>query len=254
MKSYIKHIDTTSDDYYVNPYKFSNIELSNNLLLSNTDYEKQLNFIVKTLTSIIMSNNELTIDNNIYNNNQICSDNKFSYSDNKFTYSDKFIIFKYIANNDISELKKFLSKNNKIINIQDDDGDTALHIAIFVSNYDACNILINNNANMYIKDKWGQIAIHRLCFTLKNKNTIKIIDLILKSEKINNKKDIFNTLDKYNNTPLHLVIKYILRNNIVINKNILSIVNKLIEVTDINLTNNDGLTVKDLIEMLNLTK
>ena len=243
MKSYIKHIDTTSDDYYINPYKFSNIELSNNLLLSNTNYEKQLNFIIKTLTSIIMSNNELTKDNN----NEI-------YSDNKFNYTDKFIIFKYIANNDINELKNFLTKNNKIINIQDDDGDTALHIAIFVSNYDACNILIKNNANMYIKDKWGQIAIHRLCFTLKNKNTIKIIDLILKSEKINNRKDIFNTLDKYNNTPLHLVIKYILRNNIVINKNILSIINKLIEVTDINITNNDGLTVKDLIEMLNLTK
>ena len=242
-------IDTTSDEYYLNPYKCINLNINQKkLLLSDIDSDKNLNLIIKTLTSIIMSNNEL-LENNISYEPDIKSKSNI-----KTNQTDKFIIFKFVANNELKELNVFLSKNNENINIQDNDGDTVLHIAIFLSNYNACNILMGYGADMFIKDKWGQIPLHRICFTLKDKNTIKIIDLIIICQKKNNqKKNIFNYLDKYNNTPLHLVIKYILKNDISIDKVILSVINKLIELTNINLINNDGLSVKDLINMLNLT-
>jgi ankyrin repeat protein len=257
-------IDTTSDDYYLNPYKYINqnnntadtINYNNNITLydnnfdsnSNMDSNTNLNLIIKALTSIIMSNNEIPL-------NDISSKQNIKLKSNiKSNNVDKFICFKLVANNETNELNLFLSKNKENrenIDIQDDDGDTALHIAIFLSNYIACNILISNGANIFIKDKWGQIPLHRICFTLKDKNTIKIINLMFKHQQ---KSDIFNSLDKYNNTPLHLVLKYILKNNIIVDKNILSIINRLIELTNINLINNDGLSIKDLIDMLNLTK
>lgn len=162
---------------------------------------------------------------------------------------DDMIIFKLIANNDVVKLNKILSNDPKInINIQDGDGDTPLHIAIFLSNYEACKILINNGANMLIKDKWGQIPIHRLCFTLKNENCLKIINLILKYSNEN----ILNNIDKYNNTSLHLIIKYILKNNVIINKNIIRIIHKLCKFTDMNLINDDGLSLNDLINLIEI--
>jgi ankyrin repeat protein len=240
-------IDTTSDDYYLNPYKFKKkINNNDNSLLSNNN--SNLNLIIKTLTSIIMNNDE-TNDNNVIelNNNK---------SNNIETKNfDKFIIFKLIANNQNDKLHNLLANNDSLyVNIQDNDGDTALHIAIFLSNYDACNILIKNKANIFIKDKWGQTPLHRICFSLKNKDMIKIINLICKNQLIlNENNNIFNCIDNFNNTPLHLVIKYIIKNNINLDKNILAILQKLISLTDINLINNDGLSGKDLINMLNLS-
>jgi ankyrin repeat protein len=241
-------IDTTCDDYYINPYKFiNNIETNNNNIL-NTNTEINLNLIIKTLTSIIMSNDEIINDEII--NDEIINDENIKDSKLELNKNDNFIIFKFIANNDITGLKKILSKNYNLINIQDGDGDTALHISIFLSNYEACKILINNKANLLIKDKWGQIPLHRICFTLKDKNTLKIINLIIGCKE----KNICNIVDKYNNTPLHLVIKYILKNNIIIDKHILSIIYKLSELTDLNIVNNDGLSVNDLINLIGLSK
>lgn len=205
-------IDITMDNYYLNPYKFM---------------QKNLNiFNKKTLSK-----------------NNITNTNKF----------DKLIIFKLIANNNIDKLNDLIDNNTLLdINIQDKDGDTALHIAIFLSNYNACSILIKHNANIFIRDKWGQTPLHRLCFALENKSTIKIIDLINENQ-LNNKDNIFNSFDKFNNTPLHLVIKYLIKNKIKLNKNILFILHKLISLTNIKLVNNDGLSCKNLLTKLNIT-
>lgn len=270
-------IDTTFDEYYLNPYKLdkfnfhknnyydvnkiksssidlSNMNLSNmNLSLDKLNDNKNLNLIIKTLTSIIMSETNLN-----HTTNNDC---------------DKFIIFKLVANNQIDELKEFFLNNSTYdINIQDADGDTALHIAIFLSNFEACEILIKNNANLFIKDKWGQVPLHRICFALENKNIISIIKLIDKYQNliINNKNNniddnnnnnnklikfnennIFNSVDKFNNTPLHLVIKYIIKNRLKLNKNLLLIIKKLKSLTNINIINSDGLSIGELLELLN---
>lgn len=272
-------IDTTFDDYYLNPYKLDKFDSYNNKFKSTTtsiikslntndlpigdlpindlNNNKNLNLIIKTLTSIIMSDTKL-----------------ISTTTND---KDKFIIFKLVANNQIDELKNFFLNNSTYdINIQDSDGDTALHIAIFLSNLEACKILIKNNANLFIRDKWGQVPLHRICFALENKNIISIIELIDGCQKksityknnlnnINNldnvnnvyklrkfdKNNIFNSVDKFNNTPLHLVLKYIMKNKLKLNKNILLIIKKLKSLTDINIVNNDGLSIGELLELLN---
>lgn len=241
MKSY-NFIEMDVDDYYLNPYKFEKnnaIKLNKNTIDSNTN----LNCIIKTLTSIIMNNGELTIDN------QLIANDTTNYM------TDKLIIFKLVANDNIVKLIQLLDDNEKFlnINIQDNDGDTALHIAIFLSNYNACRVLIKYNADIYIKDKWGQTPIHRLCFALENKNIIKIIEII-NQKHCNEKNNIFNVCDKFNNTPLHLVIKYILKNKIKLNKHILAVLHKLISLTDIEIINNEGLTSNDLLNMLDISK
>lgn len=235
-------IDTTVDDYYLNPYKFTK---KNNIIVSDKkiiNSNSNLNYIIKTLTSIIMNNGELTNEQD-----------EFVNFNNNCDNIDKLIIFKLVVNNNIDKLIKTLDNNSFDINIQDNDGDTALHIAIFLSNYNACKILIQYDADIYIKDKWGQIPLHRLCFALENKNVVKIIELI--NQKYSNNKDkIFNNVDKFNNTPLHLVIKYILKNKMKLNKNILSVLYTLISLTDIEITNNEGISSKYLLNLLDISK
>lgn len=272
------YIDTTSDDYYLNPYKFINkIQcnrikedkiISTNCFSNNNDNNNDndnLSLIIKTLTSIIMENGKL--NNNDNHKLQKGSHDVNNNNNNNNENNDNLIIFKLVANNNISKLKNILANNHKLnINLQDNDGDTALHISMFLSNYDACEVLINHNANIFIKDKWGQTPLHRLCFAIENKNIIKIINLIKKKYLTNSKdstdlKDlmdsepcdnIFNYVDKYNNTPLHLVIKYILKNNIKLNENLIKVLRLMISLTDVNIINNDGLSISDLINMLNL--
>lgn len=47
-------------------------------------------------------------------------------------------------------------KKIKFIDVQDLDGNTALHVAAIAKNFDACDILMNNNANAKIKNKEGK--------------------------------------------------------------------------------------------------
>jgi ankyrin repeat protein len=254
-----KLIDISTDNYYLNPYKLNNSDLNHNKNTLLSDSDINLNLILKTLTSIIMTNSKITDNNDIVQfNKNIKSNNSDTINNDKINNFDKFIIFKLVANNNIDKLKNLLEKNNLLdINIQDDDGDTALHIAIFLSNIEACDILIKHNANIFIRDKWGQSPLHRLCFSIENKNLMQIINLIDKHNIYNDKldnKNIFNCVDKFNNTPIHLVIKYILKNKIKLNKNIISIIHRLISLSNINLVNNDGLSGSDLISMLNLSK
>lgn len=255
-------IDTTTDDYYLNPYKFTKNNTGN---IKNTSSNSNLNYMIKTLTSIIMNNSELVNDGELTNNNKLMDrerdgeDNRgMDGEDNR---GDKLAIFKLIANDNIDKLIKLLTNNHNNlynINAQDNDGDTALHIAIFLSNYDACKVLMQYNANIYIKDKWGQIPLHRTCFALENKNIIKIIELINQKQRyflcVEGSDNIFNNCDKFNNTSLHLVIKYILKNKIKLNKNILAVLHKLISLTDIEIKNDEGLSCNDLLNMLPLHK
>jgi ankyrin repeat protein len=185
--------------------------------------------------------------------------NPYNYINKVVDFDDKYLIFKYIINNNNNKFKELLNNKYLDINIQDIDGDTPLHIALFLSNYDVCKILIKLKANLFIKDKFDQISLHRICFALNNKFIIKIIDLINNNQnKIyekyfikNYEYNIFNNVDKYNNTPLHLVIKFIINNNIIIDNNIITILNKLISLTNINIINNDNISIKDLINILN---
>lgn len=236
-------IDTSSDNYYINPYKY----IFSKTNISNNNQDNELDSIIKTLSSIIIGNK-----NNIKNTNYLNNDT------NNFTKTEKknidTTLFKLIANNRIKEISNFVNSKKKInINVQDEDGDTPLHIAVFMCNFEACKILLENNANIYIKDKWGQTALHRICFCMDKNNSIKIInDFLNFSKNTDNNTNIFNYVDNSGNTPFHLVLKYIIKNNIQITKNHVKLISKLKILTDCQIKNKDSHTAIDLLKLINL--
>ena len=267
----VKKINTETDDYFLNPYKFkyngnnyNDLNFESGLLLFNSSNSNDLDLIIKTLTSIVMSNstsypdkNNVGRDNkNIYelksNNNldfeKISKNVNIINSDNeKDNFSQHSNVFKLVANNKFDELEKFVTNNKSSINIQDNDGDTPLHIAVFLGNIRACEVLINAGANIYIKDKWGQTSLHRICFCLDKQNILKIVNIFYKINKNNHNDSIFNQIDCFGNTPFHLILKYIIKNKIKLNKIHMKLIEKLKVLTNTELKNKEGFSVKDLL-------
>lgn len=206
----MKLININLDNYYLNPYKFI--------------YKKD-------------SDNIMDIIDNLINNNKVINTQTIDFNP---------LLFKLVANNNVTHLENIL-KNNKNINIneQDKDGDTPLHIAIFLCNIKIINILLKYNANLLIKDKWGQIPIHRLCFSI---NDIKIIDLVNIFLKYNH--NIFNEQDNYGNTTLHLILKHIIKNNIVLDDNHKILIKNIKKKMNTRLKNQDNQNINDLIKLL----
>lgn len=216
-------INMSLDYYYDNPTK---IILDKNLL--NNDFNNIDFDIIKLINSL----NPNTQNNNI---------KKF----NKKNFNP--LLFRLIANNQKDKLNSVLKNNeDKLdINIQDKDGDTPLHIAVFLCNLDIIKILINHGASIKIRDKWGQTAIHRLYFCMNDVQTIKIIELFC----IN--KANFNQKDNFGNTVLHLALKQIIKLEIKLNDNHYKFINKLKSLISIDIKNNENISIKDLLEMIN---
>lgn len=234
-------INTDLDIYYINPhnYKFNDNKNIDLIDIKNND----INEIVKNLTSVIMSNSidyENLILNQEISNVEITTD----YIDNN--------LFKLVVCSDISKLENILKNDINDINIQDEDGDTPLHLSVFLGNFDACNTLLLNGASLIIKDKWNQIPIQRICFCSGDIKIIKIVDLFNFYQKKNKLEiNIFNFVDNYRNTTLHLVLIYLIKNKIIINNNQIKLIKKLKKLTDNKIINNSGLSIKDLLQKLN---
>ena len=136
-------------------------------------------------------------------------------------------------------------KNNKNnINIQDKDGDTPLHIAVFLCNYEIIKILLDNDANINIKDKYGQTPIHRLYFGIKDDNINKIIKL-LEQKNIN-----FSTVDNLGNTVLHITLKQIIKFNTILTIKHKIFINKLKSLIPNDIRNNDNYSITELLEII----
>jgi len=210
--------------YYDNPKK---IILDKNLL--NNDLTNNIDFdIIKLINSL----------NPKIQNNNIKKFDKKNFNP---------LLFRLIANNQKDKLK-FVLKNNQEnlnINIQDKDGDTPLHIAVFLCNLDIIKILINHGASIKIRDKWGQTPIHRLYFGMNDVQIIKIIELF------HFNKANFNQKDNFGNTVLHLALKQIIKLEIKLNENNYKFINKLKSLISIDIKNNENISIKDLLEMIN---
>jgi ankyrin repeat protein len=213
-------INMSLDSYYDNPKK---IILDNNLLNNNfinNDFD-----IINLINSLNSNNNNKKFNNKKFNP----------------------LLFKLIANNQKDKLNSVLKNNeeNLDINIQDKDGDTPLHIAVFLCNLDIIKILIKHGASINIKDKWGQTAIHRLYFCMNDNQILKIIEL-LHINKAN-----FNQIDNFGNTVLHLALKQIIKLEIKLNENHYKFINKLKSLISIDIKNNENISIKDLFKMIN---
>jgi len=225
-------INLSLDSYYIDPQRY-NIKSTRNKN-DSTDSD-DITEIIKSLTNIVMNNN---FSNNVHLNENFNP-----------------ILFKLIANDQIKELEETIKSNKKInINIQDKDGDTPLHISVFLCNINAIKILLNSNANPMLKDKWGQTPLHRLCFCINESNIINIVDIFFnKFVKSNIKTDtsnIFNVVDNFGNTPTHLILKHIIKNNINLNENHIKLIKKVKNLTNKNIKNEDKQTMVDLISLI----
>jgi ankyrin repeat protein len=217
-------INMSLDYYYDNPTKIIlDKNLLNNDLIDNIDFD-----IIKLINSL---------------NSDTQNKKGFKFNKNNFNP----LLFKLIANNQKDKLNLVLKNNkeNLDINIQDKDGDTPLHIAVFLCNLDIIKILINYGASIKIKDKWGQTAIHRLYFCMNDNQTLKIIELFRIS------KANFNQTDNFGNTVLHLALKQIIKLEIKLNDNHYKFINKLKSLISIDIKNNENISIKDLLEIIN---
>jgi len=105
--------------------------------------------------------------------------------------------------NNIKITKKILSKNPKI-NIQNANGNTALHIAIIENNYVIANILCTKNNNYNLTNINGMTALHLLLYeTLNMSDELDVIlsrlnkyniDLLFNKTKLNMQDNDGNTV------------------------------------------------------------
>ena len=237
-----KYINTSWDDYYLNPYRFIIPEEEPNIISSPDSLVHIINNLTNSaVNNFNKSNLELTSNSILVNNNK--------NNDKPFNP----LLFKLIANDNIIQLENILKNKLGTLNLddQDKDGDTPLHISVFLANISAIKILINYGANIYLIDKWGQTSLHRICFSLGDSKSLEIIDIFIKTNK-KNTKNIFNIQDNYGNTPCHLVLKHIIKNKTVLNKNHKLLIKKISSKTNKNLKNIDGFTIDDLVKHIKL--
>lgn len=177
----------------------------------------------------------MTIDN-YYEKPKYIDNNKLSLFDP--------LLFTLIVNNQKKDLINVLKNNKNNINIQDKDGDTPLHIAIFLCNYDIVKILLDYGTDTNIKDKWGQTAVHRLYFGIKDDDIVKIIQL-LENRNIN-----FSDTDNFGNTVLHMTLKQIIKLKTIITTKHIIFINKLKSLISNDIKNNEDYSIKDLLEII----
>ena len=154
------------------------------------------------------------------------------------------ILFTLVVNNQKIDLINELKNNKNNINIQDKDGDTPLHIAIFLCNYEIIKTLLDYGSDTNIKDKWGQTAVHRLYFGIKDDDIIKIIQL-LEDRNIN-----FSDIDNFGNTVLHITLKQMIKFETTITIEHKIFINKLKSLILNDIKNNEDYSIKDLLEII----
>ena len=182
-------------------------------------------------------NNKINMSSDNYFENPVNFDN------NKLNRFDS-LLFTLVVNNQKKNLINQLKNTKNNINIQDKDGDTPLHIAIFLCNYEIIKILLDNGVDTTIKDKYGQTAVHRIYFGIKDDDIIKIIKL-LEDRNIN-----FSNIDNLGNTVLHITLKQIIKFETPITIKHKIFINKLKSLIPNDIKNNDNYSITDLLEII----
>ncbi|MCL4361344.1 ankyrin repeat domain-containing protein [Candidatus Dependentiae bacterium] len=85
---------------------------------------------------------------------------------------DSAKLFEAIEENNLLKLRFFLKKDFVNPNIQNELGETPLHIAVLVENIDAIIYLLGHGANIWITNKNGQTPIH---YAASKPDTLKFL-------------------------------------------------------------------------------
>jgi ankyrin repeat protein len=127
--------------------------------------------------------------------------------------NDDKVIFNYLKNHQIEELKNFINDNENIdINIKDSNNEYLIGYAVMYNNIDLVEFLLKKNAYIDVMCEDGKNVLH---IAIKY-NYLDMIDLILKYNKQNTGISILLLEDKKKYTPLHYAILY--NNYIIIKK------------------------------------
>lgn len=122
--------------------------------------------------------------------------------------NEENLLHTFAANNDIKILELLIDKSprkNIYVNKKNSEGYTALYYAIANKNYEACEILINNEANIFISNSENAFTFLPLLIDKdneeNNKKIIKIAELLL-----NRYKNLIDKPDVSASLPLNIAI------------------------------------------------
>jgi ankyrin repeat protein len=114
--------------------------------------------------------------------------------------------------NDI--IGKLIEYNNKIVgidilNLQDRDKNTPLHYCVIFNNIYGIELLIKNNCNMVLKNNQGNTALH-----LAVASSNKLLENIINSKIFIENTNLINMKNNIGETPLHVACNFELIDNI----------------------------------------
>lgn len=94
----------------------------------------------------------------------------------------------FCKDNDFKSLEKLIIDNNLDINIGDYDDRRALHIAVEDKNYLCVGILLQHNADAFVKDRWGVQPFKK---AIENKDNISVLMFIINYYENNMRRCLF---------------------------------------------------------------
>ena len=110
--------------------------------------------------------------------------------------NENILLFHVINKDALKIIDTLKNDSKKLLDKKNDDGETSLHISVFMSDYNISEILLNHGADPNAKDDNNQTPFHAVAFM----DDKKFVDLMAKHGG-----DI-NSQDDYGNTPLHLAV------------------------------------------------
>ena len=120
----------------------------------------------------------------------ISKNTKAQYSDNGFEQSQISPLMMSVNSNDIDGVKFFAKAGRSVLNKRNIGGATALHIAARKGNIEIIKILVNNGADLNIKDNEGWTPLMRAA---SNNNSEIVSELIAKGANANLKNNLGQT-------------------------------------------------------------
>lgn len=109
------------------------------------------------------------------------------------------LLFDAIGRGDFVTFCEIIKGNVSLINLQNSEGDTPLHLAIIKNNMDMIKVLLENDSiNVNLKNHQGNTPLHLAVM----KDNASIIDELLKKDNID-----VNLKNNSDNTPLQLMIQ-----------------------------------------------